>query len=99
MTGLIIVGVWPGQPRTPGDNDISMCENLGSARGQNFMFDDDAIHCLPSAPITRMPGWATQLSCVQNISLIQTSSWKGLIWDEPLIKAHKALAPNNVCFR
>ena len=99
MTGLIIVGVWPDQARTPRDNDISMCENLGSARGQNFMSDDDAINYLTSAAITRMPGiGATSLSCVRNISLIQTSSWKGLIWDETLIKTHKALAPNNVCF-
>ena len=49
MTGLIIVGVWPDQARTPRDNDISMCENLGSARGQNFMSDDDAINYLTSA--------------------------------------------------
>ena len=49
MTGLIIDGVWPGQARTPRDNDISMCENLGSARGQNFMSDDDAINYLTSA--------------------------------------------------
>ena len=49
MTGLIIVGVWPDQARTPRHNDISMCENLGSARGQNFMSDDDAINYLTSA--------------------------------------------------
>ena len=100
MTGLIIVGVWPGQARTPRDNDISMCENLGSARGQNFMSDDDAINYLTSASHhTHAKDGATQLACAENISLIQTSSWKGLIWDEPLIKTHKALAPDNVCFR
>ena len=70
MTGLIIVGVWPGQARTPRDNDISMCENLGSARGQNFMSDDDAINYLTSASHT-CQGWGNT-ACVCREHFINT---------------------------
>ena len=41
-----------GPGGTSRDNDISMCEHLGSARGQHFMSDDDAINYPRSADIT-----------------------------------------------